>query len=408
MFNKVKETYREFSPTFWTLIGALFIDRIGGALLFPFIALYITQRFGVGMTGVGYIFTLHTAAMFFGNIVSGALTDRFGRKNMLLAGIILSGTSSLLMGFIPSYEVFLVFSVIMGLVGNIGGPAVNAMMADILPEEKRAQGFSILRVAVNLSVSFGPAIGGLLADYSFMILFVTDFVISMITAYIVYRKIPETKPEKDPGKDQKEESIIKTMGGYGLVLKDAVFMVIVILSILTNVVYMQMNSTLSVFLRDMHGISPQGYGYIISLNALMVVVMQFWITRKISSYRPMFLMFVGNILYAIGFAMYGFVDLYWLFLLAMVIITVGEMVSSPIMQSIVAKFAPEDMRGRYMAIFNLSFGTANAIGPLAAGIIMDNHDPNLVWYAGGIICTISAFGYLLLQAATQRKKKAAI
>ncbi len=158
----------------------------------------------------------------------------------------------------------------------------------------------------------------------------------------------------------------------------------------------------------MHGVSAQGYGYILTLNALMVVVMQFWITRKISSYKPMVLMFVGNILYAIGFAMYGFVDLYWLFLLAMVIITVGEMISSPIMQSLVARFAPEDMRGRYMAIFNLSFGTANAIGPLAAGIIMDNHDPNLVWYAGGIICTISAFGYLLLQAATQRKKKAAI
>jgi MFS family permease len=281
------------------------------------------------------------------------------------------------------------------------------MMADILPDEQRAQGFGILRVVANLSVSIGPAIGGLLAGYSYMILFVTDFVVSMITAFIVYRKIPETKPDNTSTGSHKTESFLLTMSGYWRVLKDVVFVIVVLLSLLTNLVYTQMNSTLSVFLRDMHGVSAQGYGYILTLNALLVVVMQFWITRKISSYKPMVLMFVGNILYAIGFAMYGFVDLYWLFLLAMVIITVGEMISSPIMQSLVARFAPEDMRGRYMAIFNLSYGTANAIGPLAAGIIIDNHDPNLVWYAGGIICTISAFGYLLLQAATQKKKKAA-
>ncbi|RJQ41167.1 MAG: MFS transporter [Anaerolineaceae bacterium] len=403
MFKSIKKTYHEYTSTFWTLIGAMFIDRLGGSLLFPFFSLYITERFGVGMTEVGYIFMLHTSAMFFGNMLSGALTDKFGRKNMLLAGIILSGTSSLLMGFIPNYETFLIFTVITGLLTNIGGPAVNAMMADILPEKQRAQGFSILRVAVNLSVTFGPAIGGLLAGYNFFYLFVADFVISMITASVVLFKIPETKPKPDKNQHEPEPSLLKTLGGYGIILKDWFFIGILFLTLLTNLVYMQMSSSLSVFLRDMYGISSQKYGYILSLNAIMVVFMQFWITRKISGYRPMLLMFFGNILYAIGFGMYGFVGSYPLFLLAMAIITIGEMISSPILQSIIARLAPNDMRGRYMAVFNLSFGTANAVGPLAAGIIMDNYNPNWVWYAGGIICTVSAFGYLLMQAAAGKK-----
>jgi len=381
----------------------MFIDRLGGSLLFPFFSLYITERFGVGMTEVGYIFMLHTSAMFFGNMLSGALTDKFGRKKMLLAGIILSGTSSLLMGFIPDYDTFLIFTVITGLLTNIGGPAVNAMMADILPEKQRAQGFSILRVVVNLSVTFGPAIGGVLAGYSYFYLFIADFVISMITACVVFFKIPETKPKPSADQPQPEQSLWLTLGGYKIILKDLFFVCIVFLTLLTNLVYMQMSSSLSVFLRDMHGISSQMYGYILSLNAIMVVFMQFWITRKISGYRPMVLMFFGNILYAIGFSMYGFVGSYPLFLLAMAIITIGEMISSPILQSIIARLAPEQMRGRYMAVFNLSFGAANAVGPLAAGIIMDNYNPNWVWYIGGIICSVSAVGYLFMQTAAEKK-----
>ena len=403
MFKNIKETYKDFTSTFWTLIGAMFIDRLGGSLLFPFFSLYITERFGVGMTEVGYIFMLHTSAMFFGNMLSGALTDKFGRKKMLLAGIILSGTSSLLMGFIPNYETFLIFTVITGLLTNIGGPAVNAMMADILPEKQRAQGFSILRVVVNLSVTFGPAIGGVLAGYSYFYLFIADFVISMITACVVFFKIPETKPKPSADQPQPEQSLWLTLGGYKIILKDLFFVCIVFLTLLTNLVYMQMSSSLSVFLRDMHGISSQMYGYILSLNAIMVVFMQFWITRKISGYRPMLLMFFGNILYAIGFSMYGFVGSYPLFLLAMAIITIGEMISSPILQTIIARLAPEQMRGRYMAVFNLSFGAANAVGPLAAGIIMDNYNPNWVWYIGGIICSVSAVGYLLMQPTAEKK-----
>lgn len=403
MFNNIKKTYHEFTSTYWTLIGAMFIDRLGGSLLYPFFSLYITEKFGVGMTEVGFIFTLHTSAMFFGNMLSGALTDKFGRKKMLLAGILLSGASSLLMGFIPTYQAFMIFTIITGFVGNIGGPAVNAMMADILPEKQRAQGFSILRVVVNLSVSFGPMIGGLLAGYNFFYLFVADFVISMITGLIVFLKIPETKPKTDENHPEAEQSLWGTLIGYRHILKDTIFLGFLLLTLLTNLVYMQMNSSLSVFLRDMHGISSQQYGYILSLNAIMVVIMQFWITNRIARYKPMVMMFLGNIFYAIGFAMYGFVDGYPFFLLAMAIITIGEMVSSPILQSVIANLAPEAMRGRYMAVFNLSFGTAQAIGPLAAGIIMDNYNPNWVWYAGGIICTISALGYLAMQPAAHKK-----
>ena len=133
--------------------------------------------------------------------------------------------------------------------------------------------------------------------------------------------------------------------------------------------------------------------HILSLNAGMVVIMQFWITRKLEKVPPMMIMTAGCLLYAIGFAMYGFVYTYWLFLLAMVIITIGEMFTVPVAQTIVSYFAPEEMRGRYMAIFGYAWILPSAIGPLLAGLIMDNTNPNWVWYGSFILALLSALGF---------------
>jgi MFS family permease len=96
--------------------------------------------------------------------------------------------------------------------------------------------------------------------------------------------------------------------------------------------------------------------------------------------------------------MYGFVTTFLMFMVAMVIITIGEMIFVPVAQALAAKFAPEEMRGRYMAMFGFSWTLPVAVGPLLAGLIMDNYDPNWVWYAAGIVSMIAVVGYLWLHA----------
>lgn len=152
----------------------------------------------------------------------------------------------------------------------------------------------------------------------------------------------------------------------------------------------------------------QTFGYILSLNAAMVVLFQFPITRWISKYRPVIVMAVGTLLYAVGFGMYGLVSTYVLFLVAMVIITVGEMLVSPVGQAIVARLAPEDMRGRYMAVFGFSWVIPSAVGPLLAGLVMDNADQRWVWYGAGVIGLIAAGAFVLLERWVGRATWAAI
>jgi MFS family permease len=269
------------------------------------------------------------------------------------------------------------------------------MLTDILPEKKRAEGFGVMRVAMDLSVAIGPAIGGFLASRSYLILFAADMVTSLITALIVYLVVEESKPEET--EETGNITFKDTFVGYGVVLKDQKFMLFVVISTIATIVYSQMYSTLSVFLRDSHGLPESGYGWLMTLNAGMVVLFQFMITRKISDHPPMLILALGSLLYVIGFGMYGFVNVYWLFMLAMVIITVGEMVIIPVAQAYVGEAAPEDMRGRYSGVMGFSWMIPWMVGPLLAGLIMDNGDPNWVWYGSAILGTVSMLGFLWLR-----------
>jgi MFS family permease len=129
---------------------------------------------------------------------------------------------------------------------------------------------------------------------------------------------------------------------------------------------------------------------------VLVIFAQFPISRKIKDSPPMQMMALGAFFYMVGFTMFGFINALWLYGAAILIITLGEMIVVPTGQALVAHFAPEDMRGRYMATYGLAWTIPQAIGPVGAGLIMDNYNPSWVWYIGGILVLISIIGFLML------------
>ncbi len=224
-----------------------------------------------------------------------------------------------------------------------------------------------------------------------------DAVISLISAAIVLFALPETKPQALP--HVKPETMKQTFAGYGRVFKDTPFVAFIAVTVMMTLVYMNMNSTLGVYLRDQHGLPEIRYGWLLSINAVIVVLFQFWVTRRLEKYRPMLMMAAGSLLYAIGFAMYGFVPTFALFVIAMIVITIGEMVVSPFQQSLVASFAPEDMRGRYMAVSGLSWSISFTVGPYFAGLILDSANPSLLWAFCGLVGMLATLGFLALNRA---------
>jgi MFS family permease len=403
MFPNLTKIYNEFPRKFWIVVLVSFIDRVGGTLLFPFFSLYITQKFQVGMTEAGVILGLFSIFGLVGGMIGGALTDRFGRRKLILFGLVFSALSTLALGSVNQFAMLYPLAIVIGLLSDIAGPAHAAMIADILPEKQRQEGFGILRVVGNMAWIVGPTIGGFVANKSFFALFVIDACISCLVAVLFYYLMPETKPEAPA--DQPHASMLDTFKGYGLVLRDLAFMAFLVAGMLMGLVYQQMYNSLSVYLRDNHGISPQGYGFLLTTSAITVILFQFWVTRVIKRRPPFLMMAVGTLFYMIGFGMFGVVSLYWLFALAIVVITAGEMIVMPTTQALAANFAPVEMRGRYMAMFGLTWMIPATIGPGAAGVILDNYNPNLLWYIGGILCAVSAFSFYLLHLRLGRQER---
>jgi MFS family permease len=322
---------------------------------------------------------------------------------MAIFGLVVSALSILALGFVQQLISFIPLVVIAGLVGNMGGPARGAMVADILPEEKRAGGFGLHRVIHNLAFVIGPAIGGLLAAYNYLYLFILDTVASLITATAFYILLPETKPALAEG--EVAESTTDTFKGYGQVFSDRFFMFFLVATMLMVLVYSQFQGPLSVFLRDFHGLPEQRFGWILSLNAGMVVLFQFSITRRVEKYPPFLILAIGTLFLVVGFGMYGFVSTYALFMLAMGIITVGEMLFAPVGQAIVARLSPEHMRGRYMAFYGFAWMVPGAVAMYLSGLIMDHFDPRWIWYASAIVGIVAAAAYLVMHLQEQEQEE---
>jgi MFS family permease len=395
--------FKKYPKAFNVLVFATFIDRLGGFLLFPFFGFYITQRFNVGLTEVGLLFTMFSMGSILGSGIGGALADKYGRRAMMLFGLVSSGTGSIVLGLLDNLLIFYIVAVILGVLGDFGGPARQAIVADLLGKEKQVEGFGILRVAVNLSATIGPSIGGIIYTVlgSYFFLFIGDAVSSFIMAIIVILVIPETKPELEAG--QQHESLGTTFKGYWEVLKDWQYVLFLSISALTVIVYMQLNSTLSVFLLDEHGFSEFNFGLLLSTNALIVVIFQFWTTRKMSKFPPMKVITAGTLLYMVGFAMYAFVSEVYLFFIAMIIITIGEMIEMPLGQSVAGIFAPEDKRARYMAFFGFHWAIPNLFGVLLAGIIGDTFGGQWIWILAGLLSLVAAIGFWLLHGVTKER-----
>ena len=395
MLNRFQKIYRDFPRLFWIIVVARFIDALGGTILFPFFALYITQRFGVGMTEAGVLLGMSSFFGLFGSMAGGVLADRFGRRRLVVFGLVLSALSSLLFGLANNINILYPLIIIVGLLSSVAYPAHEAVLADILPENKRQEGFGILRVVFNFAWIFGTAFGGLIATRSFFALFATDCILSCIVAAMIYRALPETKPTSRVA-EHEETSLWQTVSGYRIVLRDLLFVGFILAGILAMIVYQQQYSTLSVYMRNIHHIESNGYGLILSITGLEVVLFQFWISRTIRRYPSFLIMMLGTIFFAIGIFMYGMVSTFVMFMIAAVVVCIGEMLFFPTSQALAVTFSPENMRGRYMAFSGLTWSIPSTIGPGVAGYIFDNYSPHVLWYIGGFICIIATIGYYAL------------
>lgn len=391
MISRFKDALPRYRGQFWVLFFGQLVSSTGTSLVWPFMTIYVHEKLDVPLTVVGSILAANSIAGLLSRLAAGPLIDRMGRKAAMLLSLGPEVAIMASLGLANSLPSFVVLMILSGFFLSIYRPALNAMVADIIDPDKRIEAYGLMRIVANLGIAIGPAIGGFVATRSYLLSFLaaaaTVGVYFLITVFFV----KETKPTADTGEGRFEQAD----GGYGVLFRDYPFLIFCITLALMGIAYAQMMTIFPVYIKEQHQITEQLFGLIMATNAAMVVLFQFPVARILGRYRLGPVLASGAGFVALGVGSVALFDSFPMFLLSMVIVTIGELIFAPSSTAFVASVAPETMRGRYMGVYGIAFGLAFGLGPVLGGLINDNLGPVYIWHVMAGVALASALAFLL-------------
>jgi MFS family permease len=345
---------RRLPGTVLLLVAGTLINKLGSFIL-PYLTLVLKRAFHLSGIQVGAL----VAAYGIGSIVSiltgGVLTDRLGRRRTLLVSLLGSGVLAVAMGFAPSLSVFVPLLVLFGFVADLYRPAAAAIVSDVLPSRDRALGYAALRLAVNLGFAGGMAIGGLLADRSWRLLFVGDGATTLVYGGIVLALIGETRPRAGSGEQRH---------GPVSLAKDRVFLQLTISSLLFCTAIFVDLTVLPLTITLSAGYPAWVYGLLVGTNGLLIAAFELPLVEWLRRFRRLRVAALGIALSGIGFGITGMVMHWTWFLLAVLFWTAGEMLVVPQQNAFIADWAPPEARGRYLGAYHATWSLGLTIAPL--------------------------------------------
>ncbi|MFH1687604.1 MAG: MFS transporter [bacterium] len=393
MIQRSLSYVRQFDRNLWALSLGWFVSALGFSASMPFISIYFHSSFGMSLTEIGVFFGVMALVRSLFQAIGGEVSDRVQRRTMMIWSQMARGLAFLLLaatiywdqGFWAVSSSLLVATIC----GAIFHPVANAMVSDILPASKRLDGYAVTRAAGNLGWAAGPAIGGFLATASYGLLFLISAVVTVASG-VVFWTLMRT-PQISTITDRFRFSDILKIKDDPLLARHSV------LIFLLYLVVAQLIVPFSVYSVEYVGISKTQLGYLYTLNGLMVVALQIPITRLLSRCSLASQLALGGFIYAVGYAMMGPLAGFEWFVVAIVVISLGEMAMSPPSLTLTSRLAPAGRMGRYMGVYGFFVASGWSFGPLFGGCILDwfAGSPVLAWILISLLAAVSGMGYVV-------------
>jgi MFS family permease len=386
MFRALLRDIRSLPPVYWTLWWGTLVNKAGGFVV-PFLAFYVTAK-GGSETEAGFMLALYGAGSLLSGFLGGVLTDRIGRRATMLLSLFGGAAALLGMGLTPSLEGLRVTTFIMGLTAELHRPAVSAAIADVVAPELRQRAYTHLYWVINVGWALAPALGGLAAKLDYFMLFAVDAGTLFVFGLIVLAKVPETRTAS-PSQVKAEAD-----GSIAQVFADRTFMLFNLL-VFGFAFVMWQNGTTTPLDMKRHGISELGFGLLMGLNGVMIVVLQPWLSVLLGRCRRTPVLAWGSLMFGVGFTLYGFVSSTAGYALAVAVWTLAEIATLPMLSTVVADLAPSHMRGRYQGVYATAWGLASFVGPIAGGAMLGGPGGRALWLGCGAIMVLVSLGYWL-------------
>ena len=351
-----------------------------GSLAWIYLTLYLVDSRGMSPAQAGLVAAAFGAGTLGGNLVGGWLGDRFG---LALAAVLTKSAAAVAIALMPfaATSWLAVVALLAGAIGGASRPITSALVALSLPKEKRREGIALSRSASNAGFTVGPPLGGLLAAYNFDLVFVLDGGTSLLMAALIWWKVPRTG-HLVRGLGVRVTGVRRALGQQPSIL------VLLMAVVVVDTAYRQIFTSLPLLLSDT-GAPAVAYGTLIAISSVIIVLLETPLAVWLGQHSALSVVAIGFALVGAGLAAIGLWPALGGAVIAMVVITAGEMLYKPTATAHVADAAPDGMTGRFSSLYAAASISGTMLAPALGGPAYE-HAPRLIWPVAALAALAAA------------------
>lgn len=377
---------KELPRGVWVLFVTTLVNR-AGTMVLPFLILYLTRDLGFSASQAGAVLGLYGAGALVSAALSGRLSDVLGPMRVIRDSLFATGAILLVFPLARTFPSVVAMTLALSLASEAFRPASMAVVADLVKHGQRKPAFALTRLAINLGMSVGPALGGYLATVSFKFLFLVNGSSSILAGLVLLlalarAPIHHARASAEAGVPVGLPSRRAWSDARLLFFLAAIFPV--------ALVFFQHLSSMAIYLvRDLH-LSEIDYGLLFTVNTLLIVVLEVPINSATAHWSHRKTLALGAFLSAAGFGALAFAWDFWSVTATVVVWTFGEMFFFPAMAAYATDIAPAARRGEYMGLTQMAMSLAFAIGPWAGTAVLSEFGGRTLWlgaFAVGLVAT---------------------
>jgi predicted MFS family arabinose efflux permease len=379
----------DVDPAIRPLVILQTFGSMAASCLFTFNGIWALEHLGATPTQLGIAFLVMAGAAMFTGVLGGHISDRIGRRPMMLVG---RGVFSLgALGALAAGDnalAGLTVIVLVGALSSLGDAADSAMVADLVGPDEREGAYAALRVASNFGVVLGPPVGGLLLARSWNTLFIGAACLSMVAFVLAWMLIPQRgRYTPEQGDEQPPVSVV---------FRDRPYMALLAGSVLAYMVYVGFELLLPISAVQHHGIDRSLWGAIVIVNPLLVALLQLRVTNAAQRFSPLSRMVAALALMGPPFLILGVADAVPVVVAIVIVFVFGEMLWVPTLQAIAVDRAPAEQRGAYMGAFNATSGAAFALAPLLGLTVLSHFGDEAMWATMAALAVIGSVVFAIV------------
>lgn len=394
LFNNYLNTFKGLSKEVWWLALITLINR-AGTMVLPFMSLYLTKSLDFSLNDVGWVMSAFGLGSVLGSWLGGKLTDKIGYYKVMVISLLATGILFIALQFLTTFVTFCIGIFIVMIVADTFRPAMFVALSAYSKPENKTRSVTLIRLAINLGFSAGPALGGLIiTTLSYGGLFWVDG-ITCIAASIVLLQVLNPKTAKTLDEIKSDNPI----SAY----KDKAFWIFLAAMALFGIVFLQYFSTMPLYYKDVHQLTELQIGLLMGLNGFLIFVFEMPLIKWLENtrYTKSGLMFFGAVLTGLSIIVLNMTSWVGILILGMVFMTVGEMIAFPFSNAFAMQRAKRGNQGEYMALYTIAFSVSHIFGHNAGLQMVDKIGFENTWY---VITMLAVLCMLLLFILKQYMK----